>query len=237
MTFESDKNDRRVSEIYRELASEKTSRKLDDKILEMAGSNARTRYGLVRSWIRPAAWAATIGLSLAFILEMSQYLDAPMQTPVSFDDAADDLMIHDEAAADKDMTATTDNEGRAGQAARKGGNAPAPATMKLAPTEALSTVATETTSPRKKLEDDNRTLLHEAEDPLHQDANRATRAEASAELKEQMQHCDDAVRAAAESWFECIDDLRENGLAEAAGQELEALIAAFPEFREPNLNR
>jgi hypothetical protein len=231
MTFESDKNDRRVSEIYRELASEKTSRKLDDKILEMAGSNARTRYGLVRSWIRPAAWAATIGLSLAFILEMSQYLDAPMQTPVSFDDAADDLMIHDEAAAD--------NEGRARQEASKPANAPAPASMKLAPSEALSAVATETetTSPRKKLEDDNGTLLHEAADPLHHDANRAARAEASAELKEQMQHCDDAVRAAAESWFECIDDLRENGLAEAAGQELEALIAAFPEFREPNLNR
>ena len=71
MTTESNHNDPRVSEAYQGLATETTPPELDHKILAMA-AQARPRYGLARAWISPVAWAATIGLSLAIVLEISQ---------------------------------------------------------------------------------------------------------------------------------------------------------------------
>jgi hypothetical protein len=55
--------------------------------------------------------------------------------------------------------------------------------------------------------------------------------------KEQAEHCDAAARDAAESWYSCIEGLREYGLADAARQELEALLIAFPDFREPEQDK
>ena len=46
-------------------------------------------------------------------------------------------------------------------------------------------------------------------------------------------HCDDEARAAADSWYACILELRVQGRADAAALELEALLKAFPDFREP----
>jgi hypothetical protein len=66
---------RRVSETYRDIAKETSPAKLDDKVMAMASQEARTRYGMARAWIRPVAWAATIGLSFAFILEMTYFSD------------------------------------------------------------------------------------------------------------------------------------------------------------------
>ena len=66
---------RRVSETYRDIATETSPASLDDKIMAMARQEAPTRYGLARAWIRPVAWAATIGLSFAFILEMTYFSD------------------------------------------------------------------------------------------------------------------------------------------------------------------
>ncbi|MDH3821468.1 MAG: hypothetical protein OEU59_10125, partial [Gammaproteobacteria bacterium] len=78
MTTETNNSDTRVSEAYRALATETTPPELDDTILKMAASNVPTRYARVRGWLRPVAWAATIGLSLAFILEISRYQDIPV---------------------------------------------------------------------------------------------------------------------------------------------------------------
>ena len=66
---------RRVSETYRDIATETSPANLDDKVMAMARQEARTRYGLARAWMRPVAWAATIGLSFAFILEMTYFSD------------------------------------------------------------------------------------------------------------------------------------------------------------------
>ena len=67
----------RVSAAYRDLATETTPERLDRRILERAARESRSRYGAVRAWMRPLAWAATIALSLAFLLELTWFADVP----------------------------------------------------------------------------------------------------------------------------------------------------------------
>ncbi len=91
-------HDPRVTETYRDLATEKTPAELDDEVLAMAAREARTRYGLTRAWIRPVAWAATIALSLAFILEMTRYQE------VDTHDAAPELSKESAPRADAELS-------------------------------------------------------------------------------------------------------------------------------------
>ncbi|MEJ2297650.1 MAG: hypothetical protein P8X94_03925 [Woeseiaceae bacterium] len=71
------KDQERVSAAYRDLAKESTPPALDRRILDVASREGRSRYGIVRTWMRPVAWAATIGLSLAILLEITVFSDAP----------------------------------------------------------------------------------------------------------------------------------------------------------------
>lgn len=75
MTTETD--NQRVSETYREIASQTTRPDIDERILKLAGSGLRSRYGLARAWVRPLAWAATIALSVVLVLELTQEVDVP----------------------------------------------------------------------------------------------------------------------------------------------------------------
>ena len=46
-------------------------------------------------------------------------------------------------------------------------------------------------------------------------------------------HCDETARETAESWYECIEKLREDGNLEFADSELAELALAFPDFEVP----
>ena len=206
MTTRHNDDDPRVSGTYREFAREKTPAELDDKVLAMAAGAARTRYGLTRAWIRPVAWAATIGLSLAFILEMSQIQDVPTAEPVS-------------VTQDKDRTGMERRERDDTPELMKVSAPPAdsaPAAPAAAKREARTPAAAEPA------------LIQ----PMTASEDRAAFA-AVAEEKEQTSHCDAEARGTPGTWYECIEVLREEGLADAANAELEALRDAFPDFREP----
>ena len=69
---------RPVSDAYRDVATETTPVTLDEQIIDAARRETRTRYGLARAWMRPVAWAATIALSFAFILEMTYFAEDPL---------------------------------------------------------------------------------------------------------------------------------------------------------------
>jgi len=100
MTTEQNHNDPRVAEAYRDLATERTPPELDRKVLSMAAAGTPSRYGLARAWVRPVAWAATIGLSLAFVLEMSQLRDvATPQVDADTVYQLEEVVIGDEAPA------------------------------------------------------------------------------------------------------------------------------------------
>jgi hypothetical protein len=204
-----DTDDRRVTDSYRDLASERTPADLDERILAMAAAEARTRYGLTRAWIRPVAWAATIALSLAFILEMSPLTDGPAPAELP--------------------AATPTPEGGYLESA-------------LQPGSAQSDAA----SGDSFAGEDTR-LVREAEEPAHKRSNKARatkaivdapaaalQAASSLEKKESAEmYCDEAARRAADSWYECILRLRDEGLMAEAASEIEALRDAFPAFREP----
>ena len=61
----------RLSDAYRSLAEERAPDYLNEKVLRLA-AGTRTRYSRARAWMRPAAWAAVIGLSLAIVLDMTR---------------------------------------------------------------------------------------------------------------------------------------------------------------------
>jgi len=67
----SNETDRLVSDAYNELANERTPEALNQEVLRLAAKAGRTRYSIARAWMRPVAWAATIGLSLVVVLELA----------------------------------------------------------------------------------------------------------------------------------------------------------------------
>ncbi|MGI9237953.1 MAG: hypothetical protein ACR2QZ_11185 [Woeseiaceae bacterium] len=89
-----------VSDAYRELATERAPDHLNDRILRMA-ARGRTPYAHARAWMRPAAWAATIGLSLAIVLELNQVPPTDPAT-IGVSAPADDSSIDSRQSLDAD---------------------------------------------------------------------------------------------------------------------------------------
>lgn len=86
----SNDTDRLVSDTYSELADEKTPDALNREILRLAAKEGRTRYSIARAWMRPVAWAATIGLSLVLVLELTNLPGSdmtPLPQPAAIDAA------------------------------------------------------------------------------------------------------------------------------------------------------
>ena len=193
-----DHENTRVSDAYRDLAREKTPERLDNRILAMAAHESRSRYGLARAWVRPVAWAATIALSLAFVLELTWFADIP-----GGNGAPEPGVSAEPERQDADVMRAKQEDSR-----RRG-------IAELADVATLTTPAT----------------------PSADDTNLAIEAgEAAAfrtETPEQDHACAGEARASADTWYDCILDLREQGLDDDAAAELEDLLRAFPDFREP----
>ena len=240
MTTEANDNDPRVSGAYHEMASEKTSAELDRKILSMAATEGGAAGGVPRAWLRPLAWAATVALSFALVLEISQVDDAP--TPRA---DADLLEILEESPRADEAEGKQKDEARVRQQLNKR-SSDAPASMKVTITPALppapavgapvNTPAMESSSVAADLEVDDMSLLREAEEQARmrtEPARSVASVAAFAEKKEQPDDCDSDARASAQTWYQCVKDLRDAGQTEPAKRELEALLAEFPDFREP----
>lgn len=74
-----------LRQTYRELARERVPDHLDRAVLKTAAKAARPRYARLRSWTRPMAWAATVMLSVALLLQMNE---VPGPESASFGDTA-----------------------------------------------------------------------------------------------------------------------------------------------------
>jgi hypothetical protein len=207
-----DTDDKRVTSTYRDLPDERAPAALNQQVLAMAAREARTRYGWTRAWIRPVAWAATIALSLAFFLEISRLDEAPVPTEPSAPPAKEALE-RDAAASDafaaEDLKLLQEAEE---QARMRGGEARA--------ADAAADAAAE--APK-------------AEEPRAAASKAAIVQKVAASARQELAtaRCEDEVRGAADSWYACVLELRRQGHADAAARELEALLKAFPDFREP----
>lgn len=239
MTTENQDIDPRVSDAYRDLAAETTPPELDRTVLSMAAGNVRSRYGKARAWVRPVAWAATIGLSLAFILELSQVPDSePLSAGGSDGDTfevLEDRGGSDEAAAraKSDTAVRREREKRA--------DAPAAMTPGTPPSAGEPALGQDPAS--AGFDADDMGLLEEAEEQARlqsgetRPAARAAEFSALVEKKESADGCDAEARASAQAWYACVESLRESGLSDLAAVELEALRAEFPDFEEPTPSR
>lgn len=219
MTREHD--DKRVTAAYRDVATERTPAALDEKVLAMAAVEARTRYGLTRAWIRPVAWAATIGLSFVLVLELSRVGDVadelPRPEPAAVE-SADDL-------AEREAPAPV----RVPAAAPAGSDAEAQGADRARPETIL----------RKR--SDTAPMIRQAEEQARMQAGEARSATVLADqpaagfaaAKSEAPACNADERASATAWFACVEALREAGHEDMASRELEALREAFPEFRPP----
>ena len=213
-----EQDNKQVSNTYREVAREVTPRELDERILENAARDARSRYGFARAWVRPVAWAATIGLSLAFMLELTWFVDTSDEVPAPVP------AVSEERARQDAGVMKAKQEDSLNQAGAQISTVPAShGAEPESPSAAASPVVEEAA------------LLRRAEKQARSQADTAqTDAIVSYDASADADHaCDNDARATAESWYQCIRDLRQQGLEEDAAAELEALLRTFPDFREP----
>lgn len=252
MTTESNHNDPRVSEAYQALATEVTPPELDHTILAMAASTSRSRYGVARAWVRPVAWAATIGLSLAIVLEISQfrYETAPESDADSIETLEEVLILDEAPAREKDANRLQrESVKRSDEPSPLQLSVPAvrqasspPAAAKAAPATDVE-LDTDSVSVSDDFVTDDMSKLREAEDEARSRSGSEPAAAAAVDVfsfdaattlekKEQVRHCDPDMRSSAETWYTCIEDLRAQGLSDAADSELLLLLTEFPDFEE-----
>ena len=221
-----DQDNKRVSDTYRDLADESTPAGLDQRILEMAAHETRSRYGLARAWVRPLAWAATIVLSLGIVLELTWLADAPVNEV-----APAPAVSAEPARQDADVMKAKQEEGhRRAIGERVAVPAAAQPVSPVTQEQGLGGAAAEAESPAA-----GELLRHDAGQRARVQATSALyEAAASSAAETDRDHaCDREARSSADTWYNCILALREQGLDDDAAVELEALIQAFPDFREP----
>ena len=254
MTNERDMNDvdELVSATYHELADEQTPERLDRAVLEMAaGKRPRSSAGTfwLSAWMKPIAWAATIALSLAIVLEFTEVPNG-----------SDRMGIAPPAAESVQDEFSPQNTQVLGRAERRANlqagptveEEPAPATTIVLPKKAEETKinAVAASAPganvpaarKKAVRDDDSgevdwsaRLREEKSEPMP--SNNFVRAaaplkdiaiEQSADMAVAAADCTPEARLTAESWLACIKVMRTGGAADAAEREYKAFADEFP---------
>jgi len=213
--------DAAVTQAYRDTANERTPESLNRAILERAAKAARPRYSQLRLWTRPMAWAATVMLSVAIVLQLTQI---PAPESVRFDDSVHDVEAPAAAANESLEEAVVPASAAKIETLRSSAKELAPGALSEArqrPEQAKASVADQdaaiTESELKFSSQDmlQRTTVGAVNEPTTPSA------------------CDETATAAAESWLQCITDMEAAGLGDAARAERRLLAAAFPDFNTP----
>ena len=255
--------DKVVSDTYRQLSRESAPDHLNEKVLQQAASvAARPRYSRSIMWTQPLAWAATIALCLAIVLEVTR---VPTPEIVDIPEPLDTLGVEPastlepepvelktqspvQALTKQQPSALADKKSQIGRAAAK---QVAPDNVAEKPRRELRSldVAQDAEVDPGTAEEEVALGLDEYmrdADMQPQSYDMARQKTASNEqhaLKETaafampallaVNECADEVRADPVTWLACIADFEESGDAEAALREREALKEAFPQFEMP----
>ena len=228
-TFEGDEL---VTETYRELGVEKAPESLNQSILRMAsggGKQSPARGPLFAAWMKPVAWAATMGLTLAIVLELTQVPTVPV--PLDIVPAAE-LMREEAVMQDTDALEKTENRARLesgqklqlisedelGRSAARYDDIDVLSREPKGKIDAVAAPASaEISAARKRV----------ADSPADKTAPMVSDL-FMLEQSDIAESCDAAVRLSRESWLECIENLRQSGSEEAADREYEAFILEYP---------
>ncbi len=253
----SNETDRLVSDTYNELADEKTPEALNRDILRLAAKEGRTRYSIARGWIRPVAWAATIGLSLVVVLELAilpgtDLAPSPSSVPVDAStesDAAErqadplkeEIVLESEAAeARKDSFAKRSRpyspEEQRTEKVSIQGELPAAsenARQRVSQAPMLSMDAERAPEPMSEVSADEDVLQD-----LAQARSAAPRVESfasgAASLSAEPDYlCPPEARLSAEKWLRCIEEIEAGSSPELVEREYEEFRKRYPDFEHP----
>jgi hypothetical protein len=214
-----DPGDPRVSEAYREIAAERTPEHLDHTILNTARGAARPRWNKAVAWLRPAAWATTIGVCLAIVIEISLL---PDQDPAAVDGIQQQSAPAPlPASGAKHLEKSRPRAGAAQEtqrtpAADPAGLAERPATS--ADSAALGIEKAGRRAGQQTIGDSKITAAAPVAAPAS-DLVPETATE---------RYCDESETRDPNTWLDCILRLEREGLHEAARLERELLADAFP---------
>lgn len=226
--------ERLVSETYREAATEQAPERLSEKILRMAAGAAahpqqRSAYAFAAAWLRPAAWAATIGLSLAIVLNvMQEPVVQPVQLDVTRAAAAEGAV----AGRLEEAQSRVDFEAESARVDDLPAPAAEPRGRPFIASEGLASA-----SASDKFKPRSRDIPRKAGNQALRLPGPNVRQEkiaiaAAVEKKESgaTGSCDKESRETAASWFACITVLRESGFTDDADSEHDEFILKFPAF-------
>ena len=103
-----------VTRTYRDVANERAPDHLNQAVLKEAASTARPRYSRLINWTRPMAWAATVMLCVALVLEVTKVpvpqSVAPSDNAIRFESEAPELDVADDAPAAGRVSAALEAE-------------------------------------------------------------------------------------------------------------------------------
>jgi len=206
-----------VSKSYQEYSVERAPAHLNRKILSMATAASDAKRGnrlWPKTWTIPLAWAATVGLSLAIVLEVTQIPDVrrDVSTP-----AAESLREEFEP-----RNADLLEDAREHAARQSGPNREDRLDAK----------------PRREFETDPQPKTIEPYAPVSEVKSAPSPVRSFAVLDETLDShpgnsCDAASRETAKTWRACIEGLSQSGFAEDADREYRALALEFPDESSP----
>ncbi len=222
--------DETVSATYRELSREGAPNYLNEKVLQQAARTAlRPRYSRSIMWTRPLAWAATVGLCLAIVLEVTR-VPAPeiVVRPELMSPEPVSPELQDSLEAELSLAQPPKLVSEPVQA---------PVQMKsealLDKKSQLGRAAAKQASNEPRSEVRMRDAASEADADLITVEEKAGIAALALPASIATNECAEEVRANPVTWLECIADLEETGDTEAALRQREALKEAFPQFEMP----
>lgn len=213
-------SDAKVATGYSALPDENSPGHLDAKIMRTAKAAAANQTGLFRitAWLRPLAFAATAGLSIALLLEIneSQILEGPVAIQSTVPASENSGTSMQNSTTDRDDAERFRNAaGQALEQVREVG-ASEDATLKEMP-KAES---------RDHLQEAGRQESTAADGAITQDPDaglvQGSATDSPACTSEQRQNPGD--------WMTCIDELERAGMTATAAQELTELRQSFPHF-------
>jgi hypothetical protein len=222
----SDLADRGVSAHYRDYSSDTTPPELDRMILRTASAEVETRvfFSWSAAWMRPAAFAATLVLCIALIMEFGEVQD--LLSPAD--------LQPDSVTVSRPTTSTT-----AGADSTLTSDAP---TMQSDVIE-RQTQQVDESEPADSFRDAAATTARQLRDvdaaasaSLQQMPKSAALPAAAihgADTGNENAGCTDSQRAQPADWVRCIEELQRAGSTELANLERQALRREFPSFPIP----
>lgn len=238
--------DEKLTAAYRSLSNERAPEGLNEQVLRQASRALRSPYAPPIRWSRPLAWAAVIVITFTILLQVRD-LPTPETGEAPLSEAADyesaPARAVDDAPAERpeltaEPPARLPAEARRDalvQAAPPGPEtapppgAPEPGAATEPRNRAAFTIQS-TEPPERAGPTPSARVTGEAGQSLPQAAGLADRAA----ILESSAECSNVEQADPDSWYACIERLRDAGLDTAADEQLEALRAAFPDFEPPH---